>query len=859
MPNKSSQSDIELHQSLRKIEELESECQALRRRCAELESVKSAAPVKVAKDDIRQVSEDGQRSILESSPFGVSVISRQDPNKRLFVNQRMLEMFGYESAEEMLSHSAADSYVNPEDLEKLRRTSAESGDMVAFKAEGEMERYRKDGSRWWCRLHRRLAIFEGQEVIIVWHADITKRKIAEQKLIDSQAKYASVVEGQSELISRFKPDGRFLFTNEAYLRFTGKSEQEVLSGYIYDDVPDEEIERLKSYFASFTPQKPVRGIDNKLKRHDGELRDVEWLDTAFFDEQGEIIEFQSVARDVTERRRARLALEKAKAQAQQASEAKSDFLATMSHEIRTPLNGVLGLAQLLRDSELNQEQLAKVDAIITSGHSLLTIVNDVLDVSKFEGDGMKLANVPYRLQELLSTIATPFQILAEEKGIKLRVLNNITSDLIVKGDPVRLRQVLWNLLSNAVKFTDQGAVTFTLREEEGPPTGEPLVRGRTLVFSVADTGVGIAPERIGKIFETFTQEDTSISRRFGGTGLGLSIVKHLVELMGGTISVESVQNKSTTFTVNLPVVEASAGEQETIMGGQPEGRNPSDGTLNVILAEDNPVNAMIAKAFLEKFGHAVRHAKNGMEAVSIVAENWADLVLMDVHMPEMDGVEATHIIRETFSPDHLPIVGLTAEAFFERHQDFRKAGMNDVLSKPYTENQLKDLIERNLSGRRSPSGPVSGHLSPSDFSAPVFAETRTEASKDTASQPEPAPESAFGRDFPIGDDEGLSEFLSHMDKEITVTLLEQAQLSLQTRMQELRQGIEASDCKTVKAAVHSIKGSCGSMFATRIFELAKKANDNHQDLSYIKKIMPALEQTSEETLKWWKGLAEKAN
>lgn len=387
----------------------------------------------------------------------------------------------------------------------------------------------------------------------------------------------------------------------------------------------------------------------------------------------------------------KIAQEKADA----ANLAKSNFLSTMSHEIRTPLNGVLGIAQLLTHSPLDTDQRVKVDTILSSGQTLLAIISDVLDMSRIEAGGVQLENTAFTLRRLVSAVATPFQNLSDDKNLELAVIDNVTSDLVIKGDPVRLRQILWNLLSNAIKFTESGSITLMVEEEDHgrrPAQGTAI---HSLKFTVSDSGTGIAADRVESIFDAFTQEDSSITRKHGGTGLGLSIVKQLTELMNGTITIDSELGEGTTFSVSIPFHEATEKEKETLRLQQAPSTSQKARSLKILLAEDNEVNAMIAKAFLKKFGHTVKHVENGKLAVEAAKENWADLILMDIHMPEMNGIDATKLIRETDSGKNIPIIGLTADAFTENHAQFIEAGMNGVLTKPFTEQQLIDTLATN--------------------------------------------------------------------------------------------------------------------------------------------------------------------
>ncbi len=694
------------------------------------------------------------------------------------------------------------------------------------------------------------ALFDATDKIVLFQSvgrDVTERNLTEAALKASEARYYAVVDGQSELITRFMPDGRFTFVNGAYCRFSGRDENDILNGSIYEDVPEDDIDRLKTYLASFTPENPIQEIENKLQRHDGELRDIEWHDTAYFDEAGRVCEFQSVARDITEQKKARLELELAKEKAQVANVAKSNFLSTMSHEIRTPLNGVLGLAQLLMDTDLNPDQRKKVETILSSGQTLLAIINDVLDMSKIEAGGLELEETAFSLCDLVATITTPFQSLADEKGLKLRITHSVTSDLILKGDPVRLRQILWNLLSNAIKFTESGNVTLSIRAATNTDHPTAAQKDGAFVFSVTDTGTGIAPDRIDSIFDAFTQEDNTITRKFGGTGLGLSIVRQLTEMMGGSINVESELNTGTSFIVTLPFFKASHEETGKLIQSHRQKETQPIAPLKVLVAEDNAVNAMIAKAFLEKFGHQVRHAENGLEAVSIAFENWADLILMDIHMPEMDGIEATETIRTEQGNSKLPIIGLTAEAFSDRHNQFRNAGMDDVLTKPFTEQQLADILRRYGTGNTPEDTPQI--TSPSD--RPESELTSLEAN--LVFGPETDSQLAS---LPVGDDGKLSWFRDEMPLSVVSTILDQAEASMKVRLAEIHQHLQSSSADGIRDVAHSIRGASGSLYAIRITALASLIEQNAEDFDVIAKLFPKLEQTASETINWWHTIAD---
>ena len=520
-------------------------------------------------------------------------------------------------------------------------------------------------------------------------SDITQRMRAEASVVSSEARYRLLADNASDLIVLGHADGRRSYISPAVTAMLGYSVEEAHGVSMREWIHPDDLAEVFRTTQGLSDARPTAKVIYRLRHKAGHHI---WAEAAFRRVPGEAGDVQIVTaiRDVTERQRQARHLEHAKAQAEAGARTKAEFLANMSHELRTPLAGMLGTHDLLQsDPSLTPAQRRLVGLAQESSRSLLTIVNDILDFSKIEAGELTIESVPFSLSDLVESCRRLAAEASRDKDLAVTV--SIAPDLTdwLKGDPTRIRQILLNLATNAVKFTQAGRVAIAVtRQDTG--TGIPLVR-----IAVSDTGIGIAPDVLPRLFERFSQADGSMARRFGGTGLGLAICKRLAALMGGEIGVESRIGEGSTFWFALPLPLAQAARPQP---ARPELLGTAPRVRRILLAEDNRINQEILTTVLKRKGHGVTLVGNGREALAAVEGGAGfDVVLMDVQMPEMDGLEATAAIRalerET-GQARVPIIALTANAMSDEIERCRSAGTDAHVAKPVHWPDLFAAIDR---------------------------------------------------------------------------------------------------------------------------------------------------------------------
>jgi len=820
-----------------------------------------------------------------------------------------------------------------------------------------------------------------------------RRRLAVGELEESEARYRAIVQDQTELICRFGPTGRLHFVNDAYCRYFAQSENQLLHTLFIDHIYANDAAMCRQKIAALGAERPVITSEHRTQMTNGELRWQQWVYRALLNDDKRIEDVQAVGRDITAYKEAVESMRLAREEAEAAARAKSDFLANMSHEIRTPMNGILGMTELLLKTSLDARQFQYANTIQHSAGALLTLLNDILDFSKIEAGKLVLHPHHFNLEDAIIEVVRLLRVDAEAKGVRFQVRYAPDAPAFLYGDIERIRQIMINLLGNAIKFTAKGYIRIEVCAETSSENN--LAK---LTFTVKDSGIGISPEQLTKIFDKFTQVDSSSTRQYGGTGLGLAITHHLVRMMGGWIEVKSQPGVGSAFTVHLTLPKGEASPQQqmcyqvqpnlsqaqilliseqtwlndivqeqlaqlpiaittansleqgitifrqaqqikqafwlVLIGESPqwtqqnnlvtEFRAQTQATeetcmvwlatheftlheetlalrgycasllqplarqdwvrslnllwqaclsenstpqwislgfcsthahdtspiqpimdsakeqqstkqvVEVLLVEDSEVNRMVAINMLTDLGCQVDVAENGQQGVDAWTRKPYDLILMDLQMPIMDGLQATCEIRAQETNTHTPIIAVTANAMHQDRQRCLEAGMDTYVSKPYTRQQLRDVVQQFCAAK------LSSALAAQTAPAAAFVD--------------PLAEQPGQEGLPIFDQQQLRRVVMG-----NVTLLKRIIEVFST--DAIRQVSEISalikneqDQIVLERALHSLKGEARNLGAMRLGEIAYQGElaAKQHDYAHLLILLPVLKQELDSVLCVWK-------
>jgi len=735
------------------------------------------------------------RVVLDNVPGGIRYV---DNDKRyVFFNKQYSDLYGFPDGLLKVGESN-----RVENLFQAERGDFGDGDaaeltdewLVELPVETEPQRWERTTVHGKTLQINTAPAPSGGVVNIV--TDITDQKKAQQAVRESEQRLYQILESSPIGATIVRNDGRFDFVNSRTAEMVGVSKEELLGAKardFYADPAERDAisERLQR-------EGRLRDVEARLKRADGTPF---WILLSFepapMDDGNAYFGW---VYDISERKRVEEELKAARDEAERMADAKSDFVAVVSHEVRTPMNGVLGMARLMQDTNLDTEQRDYVDSIVASGDALLTILNDLLDISKLEADKLDLENVPFALDRAAEDAVAVMAPSADEKGISL--ICHVADDLpaAVMGDPHRLRQILLNLVSNAVKFTAEGTVTVRADEVKR------LDNVATVCFAVTDSGTGISVDAQAKLFSDYTQGSVEVARKYGGTGLGLAICRRLANLMGGTIELESELGLGSTFRllVPFPVIDPDAMET-SINAGAGHGEAQLEVPLDILLVEDNEINRKVAIGMLGKQGHRVEVAVNGTEALERLKPGRFDVILMDRHMPVMGGIATTKRIRAMDGElAAIPIIGVTAAANIQELEACLAAGMNACVTKPIDPAALDATLARVMRGESD------AHPENADAAS-------TGAHR--------APGSGEGEQ-PVFDIAALDALRADYGNDMVVTLVEDFQRICTQTASDLAAAAIAGDAETLQRTAHDLKSNARTM---GLMKLAQRCLDieNH--------------------------------
>ncbi len=667
--------------------------------------VRSLKQRKQAENALRQ-AEEKYRTIFENAVDGI--FQTTPDGHYISANPALARIYGYESPEELiisLTDIGKQLYVDPNRRSEFRRLIQKYDKVSDF----ESQAYRKDGKKIWISENAR-AVHDITGDLLYYEGavqDITRRKQAETALLDSQQKLTFHLEHTSLAVIEWNLNFEVVEWNPAAEVIFGYSKDEAMgrhaAGLI---IPESAREHVNKVWQDLLAQQGGTRSTNENITKDGRTITGDWYNTVLLDENGNVIGVTSLINDITDRERAKAELEQAKEAAETANRAKSQFLANMSHELRTPLNAIIGYSEMLQEEaeDLGQDDfIPDLQKIYGAGKHLLGLINDILDLSKIEAGRMELYLESFDVTSMVQDVVTTIQPLVEKNVNTLHVECDRNLGLMY-ADLTKVRQSLFNLLSNASKFTQQGVITLTVsrgtqeyslltspqKSASHPPITSALNTQDCIVFTVTDTGIGMTPEQMSKLFEAFSQADASTTRQYGGTGLGLAITKKLCQMMGGDITVESELGKGSTFTIQIParVIDPKAQPATSLVL---QSKSAPVGAKTILVIDDDPTVHDLLQRFLSREGFRVESAVSGEEGLRLARELQPDAITLDVMMPSLDGWAVLSQLKADAELADIPVIMLT---MVDSRNIGYALGASDYLTKPIDRARLSAILKK---------------------------------------------------------------------------------------------------------------------------------------------------------------------